>query len=300
MSGPHQPQLARIQANGVSLAYAEWHADRRGAEPTLLFVHATGFHSRVWDQLISHLPARHIIAIDQRGHGRSETTEITGWPVFGRDLAAFVAALDLSGLVGVGHSMGAHALVQAAAFEAGRFERLALIDPVIASPAAYHLAPPVAPGQMHPAAKRQGRFESPQAMIERFAQRPPYTIFDPAALRDYCEHGLTPAPDGDGCVLACSPLTEASVYMTGRANAGVYASVRALEIPVLIVRAKLPPADRNVFDYSSSPTWPGLVGEFRRAREVHLPERTHFLPMECPAEVAALLREAMALPAGTP
>jgi hypothetical protein len=36
------------------------------------------------------------------------------------------------------------------------------------------------------------------------------------------------------------------------------------------------------------------------AREVHLPERTHFLPMESPAEVAALLREAMALPAGTP
>ena len=300
MSSPHQPQLARIQANGVSLAYAEWHAHLRGTEPTLLFVHATGFHSRVWDQLISHLPARHIIAIDQRGHGRSESTEITGWPVFGRDLAAFVAALDLSRLVGVGHSMGAHALVQAAALEAGRFDRLVLIDPVIASPAAYHLAPPFAPGQMHPAAKRQSRFESPQAMIDRFAQRPPYTLFDPAALRDYCEHGLLPAPDGDGCVLACSPLTEASVYMNGRTNAGVYASVRALEIPVLIVRAKLPPPDRHVFDYSSSPTWPGLVGEFRRAREVHLPERTHFLPMECPAEVATLLREALALPAGTP
>ena len=122
----------------------------------------------------------------------------------------------------------------------------------------------------------------------------------PQVLRDYVEGGTEPAPDGDGCVLACSPLTEASVYMNGRTNAGVYASVRALEIPVLIVRAKLPPPDRHVFDYSSSPTWPGLVGEFRRAREVHLPERTHFLPMECPAEVAALLREALALPAGTP
>ena len=220
--------------------------------------------------------------------------------MFGHDLAAFVVALELRGLVGVGHSMGAHALVQAAAFEPDRFERLALIDPVIGSPAVYHQPPPFAPGQMHPAAKRQNRFVSPQAMIERFAQRPPYTIFDPAALRDYCEHGLRAAPDGDGYVLACSPLTEASVYMNGRANASVYASVRALEIPVLIVRAKLPPTARNVFDYSSSPTWPGLVGEFRRAREVHLPERTHFLPMESPAEVAALLLEALALPAGTP
>jgi lipase len=95
VSGEHQPQLGSIQANGISLGFAQWHAELRGREPTLLFVHATGFHSRVWDQLISHLPARHIIAVDQRGHGRSDRTEITGWPVFGRDLAAFVAALEL-------------------------------------------------------------------------------------------------------------------------------------------------------------------------------------------------------------
>jgi lipase len=276
---------------------------RRAArrEPTLLFVHATGFHSRVWDQLISHLPARHIIAVDQRGHGRSETVPRS--PAGRCSGATWRHSSRRSTCADWSASATAWAHTRWSRpprFESARFERLALIDPVIASPAAYHLAPPFAPGQMHPAAKRQNRFDSPQAMIERFAQRPPYTIFDPAALRDYCEHGLLPAPDGDGYVLACSPQTEASVYMTGRTNAGVYASVRALEIPVLIVRAKLPPPDRNVFDYSSSPTWPGLVGEFRRAREVHLPERTHFLPMESPAEVAALLREAMALPAGTP
>ncbi len=299
MSAAAGPRLDRIQVNGVSLGYAEWHADLRGRAPTLLLVHATGFHSRVWDQMISHLPARHIVAVDQRGHGRSDTTDLTGWPVFGRDLAAFVTALDLHELIGAGHSMGAHALVQAAAYEPDRFQRLVLLDPVIAAPAAYHLPPAFAPGEMHPASKRQNRFDSPQAMIERFAQRPPYTLFDPAALRDYCEHGLMPAPDGDGYVLACSPQTEATVYMNGRANGSVYASVRALQIPVLVVRAKLPPSGRNVFDYSSSPTWPGLANEFRRGREVHLPERTHFLPMECPAEIAALLREAMALPADT-
>ena len=51
----------------------------------------------------------------------------------------------------------------------------------------------------------------------------------------------------------------------------------------------LPEPDKNVFDYSASPTWPGLAGEFRQGREIHLAERTHFLPMESPREVADLI-----------
>jgi hypothetical protein len=39
-------------------------------------------------------------------------------------------------------------------------------------------------------------------------------------------------------------------------------------------------------DFASSPTWPGLVHEFRDGREVHLAEHTHFLPMEAPDLVA--------------
>ena len=293
-----QPTAGRVQANGISLSYFEWRADLRGQEPTLLMVHATGFHGRVWDQAIAHLPGRHIVCVEQRGHGRSDSSEITDWPVFGRDLAAFAAALDLQAAVGIGHSMGAHATVQAAAIEPGRFARLILVDPVIASPAAYH-EPPLFEGRMHPAAKRLNRFASAEAMRQRFADRAPYSVFDPAALRDYCEHGLVPASDGEGLMLACSPITEASVYMTGRSNAGVYASVRALQIPVLVIRAKLPQPDRNPFDFSTSPTWPGLVGEFHHGREHYLPDRTHFLPMEAPQEFAAMVLDELRIAPGT-
>jgi pimeloyl-ACP methyl ester carboxylesterase len=148
---------------------------------------------------------------------------------------------------------------------------------------------------MHPAARRQARFASAAAMLERFASRMPYRVFDPRVLRDYCEHGLLPAADGEGCTLACDPGTEAAVYMSGRGNPGVYASVRALDIPVLIVRAKLPAPDRDPFDYSFSPTWPGLVGEFRQGREIHLADRTHFVPMEAPELVAGIVRDELAL-----
>jgi hypothetical protein len=42
-------------------------------------------------------------------------------------------------------------------------------------------------------------------------------------------------------------------------------------------------------DFSSSPTWPELVKEFRYGREIHFPEHTHFLPMEIPDRVAELI-----------
>jgi lipase len=292
--GLAEPFEHRIRANGIELAYFEWGLPFAGREPTILLCHATGFHARCWDPVVRHLGDRHVVAVDQRSHGRSTKTPIEHWKVFGEDLAAFIRGLDLRDVLGVGHSMGGHAIVDAAAACHDRFERLVLIDPVIAAAGDYagggwSLSPPA--GALHPTAKRKRHFASPQAMIERFADRAPYDVFEADALDAYCTHGLLPAEDGGGFVLACPPELEASVYMTSRTNAAVHDSIAALEIPVLILRAKLPPPDRAAMDFSSSPTWPGLVGEFRNGSEIHFADRTHFLPMEIPERVASLILE---------
>jgi pimeloyl-ACP methyl ester carboxylesterase len=291
-----EPALHHIPSHGILLACHEWRPALRGSSPTLLMVHATGFHARVWDQTIKRLPGRHVIAVDQRGHGRSESAPFASWETFGRDLAGAAAAFELQGAVGIGHSMGAHALVQAAAFEPGRFSRLVLVDPVLLAPEAYHL-PPVPAGTLHPAAGRKNHFASAQAMFERFADRPPYAVFDRQALRDYCEHGLRPAANGHGYELACAPAFEGSIYPVARQNPGVIASIRALQIPVLVVRAR--PQDPTIlpWDPLGSPTWPGLAAEFHHGRDLHLTEKTHFLPMEDPALMARLIDEVAPLPA---
>jgi lipase len=289
---PEIPKEGRVRVNGIELATWEWRPELRGRERPILLVHATGFHGRVWDPVVERLGERYVISLDQRSHGRSEKTEITHWREFGRDLAGVVEALDLRDVVGVGHSMGGHAMVDAAAAQPERFCRLVLIDPVIASRDDY------ASGgwtiarfgdEPHPTAKRKRRFPSPEAMIERFRDRYPYSIFHPDALRAYCSHGLLPAADGDGFELACPPEIEASIYMTSRTNVAVWDSVDALEIPVSVLRAKPPPADRDAMDFSSSPTWPGLAGEFRDGRELFFPDNTHFLPMELPDRISELI-----------
>jgi len=292
-----EPTPFRADTGEIELAGFEWNAARRGHGPTLLFVHATGFHARCWDPVVRRLGDRHMIAIDQRGHGRSAKHVIEDWRCFGEDLARLVRMLDLADVVGVGHSMGGHALVDAAAAEPARFVRLVLIDPVIAEAGAYGAGGwTISQGDAapHPTARRKRVFESPEAMIERFRDRTPYRVFVPEALEAYCRFGLLPLEDGTGFELACPPEIEASIYMTSRSNAGVHDSVRALDLPVLILRARLPAPDRDEMDFSSSPTWPGLVGEFRNAREIHFEDRTHFLPMEIPEEVAELIRNELA------
>jgi pimeloyl-ACP methyl ester carboxylesterase len=286
------PLLHRCVANGIEQAFFEWRPQLRGHGPSVWLIHATGFHGRVWDQVVQRLQGHHVLAIDQRGHGRSQVADFDSWADFGRDLAALAAALQVQGVVGVGHSLGAHALVQAAAFEPGRFSQLLLIDPTIFSPADYHLPQP-APGTLHPAAARKNHFASAQAMFDRFAGRAPYNVFQPQALRDYCEHGLRQADGGGGWQLACAPAFEGKVYPLSRQNLGIYASIRALRVPVLVVRARAGDPAVLPWDPLGSPTWPGLAQEFRHGCDLHLPDKSHMLPMEDPALVARLIDEAV-------
>jgi len=280
-----EPLHHRVTVNDLTLSVFEWHPELRGRADTILLAHATGFHARCWDRVVAHLGERHVVAMDQRGHGRSDKVFPVRWQNFGRDLVELIRTLGLARIVGVGHSMGGHAMTQAAAADPTHFQRLVLIDPVITSPAVYVAHDPWGPwsdDEPHPTAKRRNHWASPEEMYARFSARPPFSAWDPGVLRDYCTHGLLPDPDGNGYVLACPPEFESAVYMTSRDNPGVYASIRAVTVPVLIVRVMEPPTVRDMMDFRYSPTWPGLVDEFRNAREVHLPDETHFLPMEHP------------------
>jgi pimeloyl-ACP methyl ester carboxylesterase len=277
----HAPVASKLNVNGVELAVWEW----PGAGPAVLFCHATGFHARSWDQVIAHLAGRRCIAFDARGHGRSsKPAPPYHWRDFGADTAAVAGAFDLSGAVGVGHSMGGHAVTLAAALRPDAFSSLLLLDPVIRSQASYI-------GPWHRAqfvAKRRNRWSSPEEMIERFQSRTPFNAWNPAVLRDYCEYGLI--PNGDGFVLACPPEIEAGIYENSPApESNIYPEIAAIDIPVHIVRGGRETDPENIM--SMSPTTPDLASHFRRATDRCLAQYSHFIPMEAPETVANWIAE---------
>ncbi|MBT7369641.1 MAG: alpha/beta hydrolase, partial [Gammaproteobacteria bacterium] len=254
---------------------------------------ATGFHARVWDKIINALGDYHSISVDQRGHGRSEKRKVQGWEEVITDAVELIEQLDLTNIVGIGHSMGGHVLIGAAGLLEQRFLKLIAIDPVIPSEHAYHDqgSPFVGSAEEHPTAKRRNEFDSPEDMADRLRGKASFGIFDPDMFMDYCRYGLLPNDKGKGYVLACPPVIEASVYMSSRSNHDIYEIVRNVNIPVLILRAKEPDAERNFMDFSFSPTWPELVNEFKNGTEIYFPDHTHFLPMEIPDEITRIISE---------
>ncbi len=285
-----EPVERRLRANGVELACVE----RGGREPSVLLAHATGFHARCWDAVAEALDER-TLAVDLRGHGRSaKPPPPYAWSDAAEDLAALADALGLRGAIGAGHSMGGACIAAAAALRPGAFRALLLIDPVLFAPDRYGRQPSFE--AEHFAARRRNRWASPAEMEARFAGRDPFRRWHPRVLRDYCEHGLLPAPDGDGYELACPPAVEAAVYLGNRAW-NPWPLLRELRLPVRVLRAA-PPDSREPWSMSASPTWPGLADELANAEDVFLPERSHFLPMEAPELVASHLRELAAAARG--
>lgn len=97
--------------------------------PTLVFLHGIMGHAFEWDAAFDVLTERfQVIALDQRGHGRTEWARPYTVETLGDDVAAVVEALDLQGVTLVGHSMGGLAAIEAAWRHPGRFDRLVLVD----------------------------------------------------------------------------------------------------------------------------------------------------------------------------
>ena len=97
----------------------------------VVFVHSfAGSHSQ-WAAQWSHLRhARRVVALDLRGHGRSDApAQLGGYSVdaLASDIGAVAEALDLQPFVLVGHSMGAAASVAYAARNSQRVAGLVLV-----------------------------------------------------------------------------------------------------------------------------------------------------------------------------
>lgn len=272
MHGP--PTLLSHTLRGVELAWWEW----PGEGPPVILCHATGFHGRCWDRIVERLPGRRVLAVDFRGHGRSgKPDDDYAWRRFGEDLAGLTTHLEITAAVGVGHSMGGHAVALAAALNPAAFGTLLLLDPVILAPDQYR-------GSAAPldfVLRRRNQWTSPREMFERFQSRAPFDRWHPEVLRDYCEHAL------DGPLLACPPEVEASIYaQSGAIEANIHAEIGSVGQPVTIVRSRDPYAYGK---FDGSPTVPDLAARFRQGQDLHWTGVSHFIPMEAPNETVELI-----------
>ena len=281
-------RLIDLKARGGAMAALDFGDPGRPVD--IVFVHANGFNARTYRTILAPLAEDlRILAVDQRGHGRStlpaETVGRTSWNGLRDDLLALLQTLDLSDVVLAGHSMGGTACVLAQALAADRVRRVVLFDPVV-MPA----AGPVDPEQLsnsplvQGALRRRSVFPDKATVVSAYTGRGAFRTWQSQMLADYVADGFREREDGQ-VELSCAPEWEASNFASHAHD--TWGAFEQAQVPIRILRAEEGSTCRE------DPKLDALVAAGRIQVET-VPGTSHFLPMERPDLIASALRAAVA------
>ena len=281
-------RMIELEGRGGAMAGLEFGDASRPID--IVFVHANGFNARTYRSILAPLAEEfRILAVDQRGHGRStlpaETAGRTSWDGLRDDLLTLMSTLDLRDVVLSGHSMGGTACVLAQAQAPERVRNLTLFDPVVVpspsdggvDPEAFANSPLV-----QGARRRRAIFASRAAVIEAYTGRGAFKTWTAEMLADYVADGFRERADGE-VELSCAPEWEASNFSSHAHD--TWGAFERAQVPIRILKAEFGSTCRE------DPRFDALVAAGRIEAEV-IPGTSHFLPMERPDLVLAELRRA--------
>jgi pimeloyl-ACP methyl ester carboxylesterase len=278
------------EGDALSLGALEW----PGSGPPLVLVHATSFCAEVWGPAwraarAAGLGARRVLAIDQRGHGRSDTPSkpsAYAWTRVAGDVAAVLAeelVAEDSALL-VGHSSGGTAVLAAAAICPDRVAGVAVVEPVLFEPPEPGVDADSFAGSRlfaERALKRRARFDDREAARAALESRFPYSGFAESALEACLDGGFQVTEEG-ALELRCAPQTEAWAYQ-GAAALDLWPLIPRIEAPIQVIAAE--------HSAMPAPLLERLRGCRGGVRVDRVADTTHFAVMERPEPVGALLAD---------
>ncbi len=283
------PEIA-LEAHGVHLRGIAWPGP---AAPFSLLLHATSFCADAWlpaweaAQSAAARPLR-AVAVDARGHGRSGRAEGEGAYAWTRGVGDAIAWLEAlapeveGGALLAGHSSGGTIALATAALRPELVRGVALVEPVLFEvPSDPSRADSFLGSRLlaERARKRRSEFTSTREARERLRQRFPYAGFASAAFEAFLAGGLGGVPGG-GVQLRCAPEVEAAWY-EGAAALDLWPLLDRVQAPVLVIAAE--------HGAMPAPLLQRLRTALPSARLERVPGTTHFVALEAPERVGALV-----------
>lgn len=251
--------------------------DFGGDGPPLLIAHATGMCAGAYLPMVPLLAARfNVWGMDFRAHGDSSVPASgdLAWNHMIDDVRAVADALGNEPLHAIGHSMGGAALVGAELLHPGTLARAFLFEPIVI-PSAW--GDPSGANPMAAAARRRRpTFESRDAVLARYARRPPLGVWRADALAAYVDHGF--ADTADGATLKCTPEHEALTF-EGR-NKPTIETIGPVTTPIVIAKGE------RDGTYGPAAFAPAIAEALPNGELRSYPTLSHFGPFEDPQLMA--------------
>jgi pimeloyl-ACP methyl ester carboxylesterase len=265
--------------------------------PALLVGHANGFSAGSYGPWLRDLARDfRVFAFDARGHGGSSWPEESVETVFSvdrlaDDLAAIASELrrrlEHVPLHFAGHSLAAAAALRLAARGmALPFDRVTLFEPPIFPPKEapnYLEAIEQQERLIRGAARRQARWESPEALHAYLRTRGVFRSFVPEMLEAHCRAALRPDEAGR-CVLCCPPAVESTIFAVHR-DADTWQRLPEIRERLHLVSGDPSAPDRDWVSGAMG----GIVGRIPGADLMTLPGTGHMMIFQQPDACRELL-----------
>lgn len=197
----------------------------------LVFLHANGFNGLTYRSLLEPLCIQeglHVVALDLRGHGRTDLPiddeNMARHTNYAADIVAYLQTHIEGKVILAGHSLGANAAIIAAGILPEQITKVLALDPIVL-PLSARAIMMTRMGRTYlmnnypfaqNAGRRRDQFATRAAVYKRYHGRGPFKHFPENALRDYIHDGFA---DYEGGVrLACRPKWEQLGYVNQAQN----------------------------------------------------------------------------------
>jgi pimeloyl-ACP methyl ester carboxylesterase len=229
------------------------------------------------------------ICIDHTGHGDSrQRIELWRRPVEWQQFcpADVLDAMATSPLaprprIGIGHSMGAAALVLTELAHPGTFDGLVLLEPILPPPGPLQTNGSLSDG----AARRRASWPSKTDAHASLRSRGMFKAFNDRTFDAYIDHGLY--EEGGAWTLKCKPEIEAEIYRG--VGDSVWHRLGEVKCPVrLVVGGTSKHLDGWGFD-GTVHLFQAMASQFAHADLTVLAGLGHFASFESPAHFAAVI-----------
>ncbi len=226
-----EPTSRFVQIDGLKLHYFDWGGD--ASQRIFVLCHGGSAHAHWWDFVAPELVAHgKVIALDLRGHGRSQWADAYGPGSHISDLKAFLRDHVRQRVVLVGHSMGGEIAQRVAADCPELIEALVLAD-------APHGGPPLRTRLLWRWKRRKqhlGRpeFRSLEELVRRFRLSPPGDRLTREQLAELAVKGAEQLPNGNWA-FRFDPKTR---KMTPGWKRHIRFPLKQIRRPVLILRGE--------------------------------------------------------------